>query len=235
MTHPLFAREGRVYFLNGHSIKGDVQYQTDAEGREVIVLGLESGSLTLQTSEVKKVVFTGTPSRRQKSFHAALRNTPAKTPVSAKVPTPYEEVIRAASDRHRLDPALVKAVIKQESNFNRRDVSHKGAEGLMQLMPQTAKGLGVKDSFDPHENIHGGTRYLRYMLDEFGGDVRKALAAYNAGPYAVKKYGTIPPYRETQGYVRNVLYYYQSYQGNRLHAFKDRKGSLVITDRPYLP
>jgi soluble lytic murein transglycosylase-like protein len=93
----------------------------------------------------------------------------------------------------------------------------------------------VEDAFDPWENIHGGTRYLRMMIEDFNGDLTKALAAYNAGPAAVKKYGRIPPYRETRGYVKNVLRYYQMYRGGRLFAFEDKNGGLVITDQPYLP
>jgi soluble lytic murein transglycosylase-like protein len=147
----------------------------------------------------------------------------------------YDPYILQASAKHRLDPELVKAVIRQESNYNPNDVSNKGAQGLMQLMPETAKGLGVRDAFDPWENIHGGTRYLRYMLEAFNGDVVKALAAYNAGPYAVRKYGTVPPYRETQQYVRSVMRYYRQYRGEKLHAYEDRSGRLVITDQAYLP
>lgn len=101
---------------------------------------------------------------------------------------------------------MIKGVIKAESNFQITAVSHAGARGLMQLMPETARELGVDDPFDIEQNIDGGARYLRQMLDKFGGDLKTALAAYNAGPGAVEKYGgNVPPYLETKQYVRRVL------------------------------
>ena len=117
----------------------------------------------------------------------------------------YADII--ASHRHHLDPRLVTAVIKAESNFNPRAVSSAGARGLMQLMPTTARLLGVSNSFDPEENIRGGVEYLRAQLERFG-RIDFALAAYNAGPEAVERYGGIPPYRETREYVRKVLQYF---------------------------
>lgn len=126
---------------------------------------------------------------------------------SGGVPTPWEALINSAARRYGLPVALVKAVIKAESNFNPRAVSPAGAMGLMQLMPSTAAAMGVSDPFDPAQNIEGGVKYLRLMLDRFGQNLELALAAYNAGPAAVEKYGGIPPYRETQEYVRRVLAY----------------------------
>ena len=116
----------------------------------------------------------------------------------------FEHHIAAATRLHQLSPDLVKAVIAVESEFDQWAVSSKGAQGLMQLMPFTARQLGVADVFDARQNIFGGTQYLRMLLDTFSGDVTLALAAYNAGPNAVRRYGGIPPYRETQGYVRKV-------------------------------
>jgi len=111
----------------------------------------------------------------------------------------------AAARRHSLDPDLVQAVVAVESGFRPDAVSPKGAQGLMQLMPYTARALGVKDSFDPAANLDGGTRYLRALLARYNGDVTRALAAYNAGEGAVARHGGVPPYPETLAYVRKVL------------------------------
>jgi soluble lytic murein transglycosylase-like protein len=124
----------------------------------------------------------------------------------SSAPIPDGEVaraIRAAAARHGIDPALLLALAWQESRFRQSAVSHKGALGIMQLMPGTAAQLGV-DPRDPLQNIDGGARYLRAMLDRYGGDVRLALAAYNAGPGAVDRHGGIPPFRETRGYVATI-------------------------------
>ena len=128
-------------------------------------------------------------------------------PVSAKADTyaSLREMVAAVAAREGVDPALVEAVVAAESDFNPRAVSPKGARGLMQLMPQTASFYGVADSFDPEENLTGGIRHLRDLLRYFGGDLSRSLAAYNAGAAAVVTYGGLPPYRETQQYVKKVL------------------------------
>ena len=124
----------------------------------------------------------------------------------------YDKIIRRAAGKFNLDVALIKAVIKAESNFNHQAISPKGAKGLMQLMPQTASALNVDDVFHPGDNIFGGARYLRYLLNLYRGDLTLALAAYNAGEGAVAKYNyNVPPYPETQNYVRRVLSFYESY------------------------
>ena len=122
----------------------------------------------------------------------------------------YDRLILRSARNHRVEPALVKAVIAAESNFEPRAVSRVGAQGLMQLMPATARQLGVRDPFHPGENVDGGTRYLRDMLDRYG-DLKRALAAYNAGPQAVDRYRGVPPYPETLDYVTRVLNYYRGY------------------------
>jgi soluble lytic murein transglycosylase-like protein len=117
---------------------------------------------------------------------------------------PYGAEITAAAKRHGLDPALLAGLIKQESGFNAAARSGAGAQGLTQLMPATAAGLGVSDPLDPAQSIEGGAAYLAQQLERFGGDTARALAAYNAGPGAVQRFGGVPPYAETQNYVRAV-------------------------------
>jgi len=122
-------------------------------------------------------------------------------------------LIEAYSNKNGLDPDFVRAVVKQESGFNEKATSHCGAAGLMQLMPGTAKSLGVVDPYDAEDNVKGGTKMLANLLKTYGGNKELALAAYNAGGGAVKKYGGIPPYKETQNYVKNVLSIYNRYKG----------------------
>lgn len=123
----------------------------------------------------------------------------------ARSSSDVNELVNEASGRYRLDPDLVNSVIKAESGFNVRAVSPKGAQGLMQLMPGTASGLGVTNAFDPQANVEGGTKYLRQLLERYNFDIPKALAAYNAGPQRVEQFGGIPPYYETRAYVARVV------------------------------
>jgi|SRR5215470_9838412 len=115
------------------------------------------------------------------------------------------DAVNAASDKTMVDPALISSVIRAESGFNPRAVSPKGAQGLMQLMPQTATNLGVPNAFDPKSNVDGGTRYLRWLLERYNYDLVKALAAYNAGPQRVEQYRGVPPYHETRAYVARII------------------------------
>lgn len=142
---------------------------------------------------------------QEKCSRPSAAGSPADKPVIG-------ELVDKHADRLGVDPNLVYAVMRQESGFNSRAVSPKGAMGLMQLMPETAVSMGVRDPFDPEENIRGGIKYLRFCLDRFGGDLAKALAAYNAGPQAVEKYGGCPPFTETRDYIARVM---QLYRGER--------------------
>ncbi|MCK5688247.1 lytic transglycosylase domain-containing protein [Myxococcota bacterium] len=125
--------------------------------------------------------------------------------------TRYDAIIREAANYYSLPAALIKAVIATESAFEPSAISKAGAQGLMQLMPPTARDMHVTNSFDPRDNIYGGTRYLRLMANRFEGDLRFTIASYNAGPAAVKRYKGVPPYEETQDYVRRVLTLYRHY------------------------
>jgi soluble lytic murein transglycosylase-like protein len=127
----------------------------------------------------------------------------------------YDRIITRAARKHGVDDTLIKAVIRAESDFDKYAISNKGAQGLMQLMPETAKDLAVKDSFDPHENINAGVRYLKRQLKNFQNNVPLALAAYNAGENTVRRYGRIPPYEETRTFVDRVLRYWDEFSLNQ--------------------
>ena len=152
-----------------------------------------------------------------------------------------ENLVQEAGRRHDIDPELIRAVIRQESGFNPLAVSHKGAQGLMQLMPETARRLGVQDVFDPAENVLGGAKLLRQLMDRYEGDLDLALAAYNAGEAAVERYGGLPPYRETTDYVDRITQAYGSHANDgsivaaetipprpRIRAAIGADGSLLI-------
>lgn len=124
----------------------------------------------------------------------------------------YHPIIARTAKRYGVDPALIKAIIMAESGYNAQAVSEKGASGLMQLMPRTAKALGVKDAFDPEHNVKGGVKYFRQLLDQFNDDVKLALAAYNAGSRKVREHKDVPPIKATQAYVKRVLGYYEYYK-----------------------
>jgi soluble lytic murein transglycosylase-like protein len=165
---------------------------------------------------------TGTASSSA-GFAAALAGTVATTPAAATTGTaaatgadiagvPYADQINAAARSNGVEPALLAALVRQESNFNANAVSPAGARGLTQLMPGTAAELGVSDPLDPAQALDGGAKYLKQMLERFDGDERLALAAYNAGPGAVQRFGGVPPYAETQAYVEKVAGYADAYR-----------------------
>lgn len=154
-------------------------------------------------------------------------------------PEQVNAAIEEAAARHDVDPNLVRAVIKVESNFNAHAVSAKGAMGLMQLMPATARELNVSNPFDPQQNVDAGVRHLKHLLNNYNGDVRLTLAAYNAGQGAVERHGGVPRFRETEDYVKRItnLYWHGSSQGllagprhDPVHMFRDAQGVLTITN-----
>lgn len=126
----------------------------------------------------------------------------------------YEPIIHEASRRHGISAHLLNAIIKVESDYNPRAISRKGAKGLMQIMPETTKMLNIVDVFDPWENIMGGARYFKELFNRYGGKLPLALAAYNAGPSAVDRFGSIPPFQETEAYVEKVIRYYYQFKRN---------------------
>jgi soluble lytic murein transglycosylase-like protein len=149
------------------------------------------------------------------SFQAQLQQASDAQPASpagGPVDGQFSELINGAAKKYGIDPALLKGLIRQESGFNPNAKSPAGAAGLCQLMPGTAAALGCRNPFDPAQAIDAGAKYLSQQLRAFGGDPRKALAAYNAGPGAVRRYGGVPPYAETQHYVRAVMGYAEQYR-----------------------
>jgi len=186
--------------LRPHSVKADIYRYVDEEGI---------------------VHFTDAPT--DKRFKVFMRDLKKDKELRTKLkfassvnPAEFEQLIRTCSDKYGVNPSLVKAVIHAESGYNPNAVSSKGAGGLMQLMPGTARSLKVADRFNPKDNVEGGVKYLRFLLDTFRGDVSLAVAAYNAGLNKVAKYGGIPPYNETRTYVSRVLSYMKTYQGSEI-------------------
>ena len=155
--------------------------------------------------------FTNAPTSSVNEFKLFLREKGKSAP-SWYYTRKYDDLITEAAERFGVSFPLVKAIIKAESDFDAKAVSKKGAMGLMQIMPQNFKLLGLKDPFDPTQNINAGTRYFKQLYDRFNGKLALSLAAYNAGPTAVDRYKTIPPYEETEEYVRRVLRYYYKYK-----------------------
>ena len=156
------------------------------------------------------ITFTNVPTDGR--FRRVLRERSASSPTGAYNAF-YESLIRMASGRYNVDADLVRAVIKAESDFNAAARSRKGAMGLMQLMPDTARLYKVIDAYNPEENVEGGVRHLRMLLDRYQGDIKLSLAAYNAGSGAVERHRGIPPFAETREYVRRVLTFYDFYRG----------------------
>ena len=179
-------KSGQRILVTGYQLVGDTYKLT-----------MPGGSAELPASEVVAI-------EPEELFRSALRPRPALTDI------PYANFIQSAAQHHGVDADLIIGVITAESKFNPKAISRKNARGLMQLLPQTATRLGVKNVFDPQENIEAGTKYLRELLDRYNNDLPLALAAYNAGPQRVELYKSVPPYRETVSYVRRIQQTYNA-------------------------
>jgi hypothetical protein len=176
--------------------------------RDVIKMGGDHHQKSAPVHKVRSVAYRAAALKDR----ARARVPVSPLTVSIEREIPFRKLILRAAQAYDMDPALIIAVIKVESNYNPKAVSHCGARGLMQIMPMTARYLKVDDPFDPAENVNGGVRYLRQMLDRFDGDERLALAAYNAGVANVLRYGGVPPFKETREYVKTVLGYRDALQ-----------------------
>lgn len=193
---------------------------------------------------LKRVLKESSPASKAKKTRTQVRVSKASPsvsgPQSAGSPDSYSDLIATAAGQHGIDAALVKSIIRVESNFNPWAVSRKGAMGLMQLMPETAARYGVRDAFNPTQNIAGGVRYLRDLFEMFGGNLSYVLAAYNAGEQNVLKWNGIPPFAETQDYVRKVTRHYTGRWDGSFQVASSRPifkltladGTLLYTDDP---
>jgi hypothetical protein len=183
--------------------------KSDAVGKVILMQPKPEPALTRMLHESAPV--KGTASLPEEPAALAPEDTSVSIPLS-KEEGLFHPIILEAADRYEVDLALIKAIIMVESNYNPNAISRSGARGLMQLMPRTAEALGVGDSFNPKHNINAGVRYFRKLLDQFDGNVKLALAAYNAGSRKVKKYNGIPPFKATHRYIKRVFEYHQYYK-----------------------
>jgi soluble lytic murein transglycosylase-like protein len=171
---------------------------------------LQNTEKTKSINTISPIQYNGT-SDVYKPTNLTIQNQAQATLTSGStISSGYEDIIKKAAEKYNLPEKLISSVIKQESNFDATAISSAGATGLMQLMPGTAKYLGVTNPLDAEQNIMGGAKYLSQMLSQFNGNIETALAAYNAGPGTVNRYAGIPPYKETQNYVQKVMNNYQS-------------------------
>ena len=200
---------------------GQIVSYRDDSGKRVFINSEPASTTRSSRIPLLKTAANGTVLRTTQSSFAT---SPEMSAIDQANREKIEQMIREVSARYRVDPALVRAVMQTESNWNSSAVSRKGALGLMQLVPGTAQQLGVNNAFDPKQNLDGGVRYLHTLLERYNGDLDKALAAYNAGPGAVDRAGGIPRYRETRNYVQKVTDSYFRPGSDRLpRAFEERR------------
>jgi soluble lytic murein transglycosylase-like protein len=189
----VYLTSGRTLSVKSHRIEGDSMILTLRGGGEV----------TCERSLIDRIVPDEVPYEDPKDVEAAAQQAARAVDPALLEQTPYGDIIAAMSEAHGVDPMLVRALIQVESNYRARAKSHKGAMGLMQLMPATAREYQVRNPYDPKANIAAGVKHLKGLIDKWG--VELALAAYNAGEGAVRKFNGIPPYRETRSYVSKIL------------------------------
>ncbi len=231
-----------AYLQNGFSIRHEWREQMGAMTRLYLSIGNTSyvDVPTAQIDHIEKDLSPPTtplPALAPPEPQSAAPTAPSP---AAQNPARLEDVVANASSRHQIDPDFINSVIHAESGFNPHAVSPKGAQGLMQLMPQTASKLGVVNAFDPAANVEGGTAYLRELLEKYNYDMIKALAAYNAGPQRVAQYHGVPPYRETQAYVARIVREFnrkklaeqKAAAVERAHAGKTSPHAASATDSP---
>ncbi len=205
---PSFGAADLVVLTDGSVLKV-VEFTVEEDS--ALLTFAKGGRMRMSMLRVERVVddeVVPRPEKAAEALEATAANFPVRFEEGSETPeTAYGALIFEAARRHKVNPDLVAAVIRAESAFNPRAVSRKGARGLMQLMPATAKRYGVRSSelFQPERNIEAGVRYLSFLVDRFSGDLPKVLAGYNAGEGSVDRFGGVPPYRETQGYVRRIL------------------------------
>ncbi|HWP46179.1 MAG TPA: lytic transglycosylase domain-containing protein [Candidatus Limnocylindrales bacterium] len=231
----------KIYSKSSSQVRSNKKKTTPRIFISQSALGKNQGSnLILPKDPFKPLVLTSVSEKSMIQLSKPPSTGPIRSDESRSIPSPYKEHIEEMAQKYKINPDLVKAIIKVESNYNPKAVSPKGAQGLMQLMPETAKRFGVNDPFDPHENIAGGIKYLRFLWDLFGGDLKLVLAGYNAGEQRVVQYGNnVPPITETQNYVQKVL----SLSGlsstfarfsEPIYRFVDKNGVLTFTNIPRL-
>ncbi|MGA8271239.1 MAG: lytic transglycosylase domain-containing protein [Candidatus Sulfotelmatobacter sp.] len=190
---------------NGFSIRHE-RRKIMGDITRLYIDGDQSNFIDIPTSEIDHFeAIPNTPAPAPTAATNATRPQPQPSAATAARPFDLNQAVHDASGTYQLDPDLVTSVIRAESGFNVRAVSPKGAQGLMQLMPQTASQLGVRNAFDPQANVEAGTRYLRELLERYNFDLIKALAAYNAGPQRIDQYHGVPPYYETKAYVARIV------------------------------
>ena len=235
MSTPMPVSNRRVFRVFGllaaavifaRSASGQITSYVDDRGKVIFVNGdspePRRGSTISSPPRVEEspVSFMSQPTAKTNAFAAASPNQAGSRPPEPHVAdSRLDSIVEEAAQRHRLDPALVKALISTESGWNTRAISQKGAVGLMQLIPATAQRFGVGNPFDPVQNIEGGTTYLKTLLDRYNGDLTKSLAAYNAGEHAVDLSGGVPAYRETRRYVQKVTNAYFRPDSGRTSTF----------------